>query len=254
LLLIVIFLVFAVLPAVDAGLEEGNGIVGVEVGDWVKYDIQGETAHPQGENWVRIEVIDVSGTSLTVRILGSESPQNDTVMGDVTEGLKGDVGILGTDVPFILSRDFNISSVNETFINSLGFPLALSENFTWNVETLIRNYGEASREVNLINVVYRQYVGVHVWEWHNEFCWDKATGVVLEASYTYYVTNGSYVWGPYSFESMRVSETSLFQTSQPFPVGIVTLIAVVVAPSAFGIAALAVKNWMNRRRAKARQT
>jgi hypothetical protein len=257
LLLIAIFLVFAVLPAVDAGLEEGNGFVGVEVGDWVKYDIQGETAHLEGKDWARIEVLGVSGTDLAVRILGGETPRNDTIIGNVTDSVRGDLGILvGMDFPFILPRDFNISSVNKTFVNSFAFSLFLSENFTWNVETLIRDYGEASREVNLIEVINTQYFDIHLTEWHSKFWWDKATGVVLEASFMYYLTNGSYVWGPYSYESMQVSETNLFQISrpQPFPIGTAILIVVVVAPSAFGIAALSVKNWMNRRHMKARQT
>jgi len=210
---------FQLFSTAYAKLASEGSIVGVEVGDWAKYDIQGETGPLTEEDWARIEVIDVSGTNLTVRILGGEYPQNDTVVGDVTEGLRGDVGILGTDVPFILPRDFNISSINETFVNSIGFPLPLSYNFTWNVETLERKYGEASREVNLINVVYRQSVDVHVWEWHNEFCWDKATGVVLEASYTYYVTNGSYAWGHILLNQCGFQRQACFRLHNLFPLG-----------------------------------
>jgi hypothetical protein len=234
------------LALVESDSENVGHDVGVKVGDWVIYGIYGEFADMFRKHWTKVEVIGVDGTNITVWVTGGESPVNETISGDVENGVRYGVGILRTTVPIILAKDLDINTIDGAFVNSLGLPPPRKWDFAWNVSTLIRDYGETSREVNMLNVSYKDDFLEYILEWHEEYYWDKSTGLILEMGYTpYFIINGSRILKENQFILMRISETNLWQTSQPVSSLAAKLAAVGAIPLVLAISAVVIKKKKN---------
>jgi hypothetical protein len=148
--------------------------VGVKVGDWVKYQGSASGIEPDEfldlnqMEWMKGEVLSVSGTSVTVQMKahyenGSESVQK--LVGDMASG-SGNLTFM------IMPAGLEKGDAFPVAMFDLG-QVALSIN-----DTVPRRYMDVSRSVNVLSIrVSEDYVSLEV-----EAYWDQATGVLLELS------------------------------------------------------------------------
>jgi hypothetical protein len=148
--------------------------VGVKAGDWVKYEGSASGFEPDEfldlsqMEWMRGEVLDVSGTTVTVQMTahytnGSESVQK----------LIGDVATASGNLTFMmLPAGLEKGDAFPFAVFDLG-QVGLSIN-----DTMTRAYMGVSRSVNVLSIsVSEDYVSLEVGAY-----WDQATGVLLELS------------------------------------------------------------------------
>lgn len=184
----------------------GFAAIGVEEGDWIKYDYT-VTGAPSGTplpTWIKLEFLSIEGTTVTIRMTmrySDGTEQNQTMSGDVATG-SGDLS--GFVIPVNLK---------------VGDPINIG--YYGNVEIAgesTRTYAGGSR-----TVVYASFSqnGSPA-----TYYWDKQTGVLVEVS----VTSGG-VGG-----TAKATETNMWQATSFWmqwwlwaiiAVGIVILVGVV---------------------------
>jgi len=165
---VVALLVWAVSPCF------GAYFVGVKAGDWVKYEGSASGFEPDEfldlsqMEWMKGEVLGVSGTTVTVQMTahyknGSESVQI----------LVGDVATASGNLTFMI-----MPAVLE---KGDAFPIAmfdLGQVSLFINDTVSRTYMGVSRSVNALSLsVSEDYVSLEVAGY-----WDQATGVLMELS------------------------------------------------------------------------
>jgi hypothetical protein len=148
--------------------------VGVKTGDWVKYEGSASGFEPDEfldlsqMEWMRGEVLDVSGTTVTVQMTahytnGSESVQK----------LVGDVAAASGNLTFML--------MPAGLEKGDAFPIAmfdLGQVSLFINDTVSRTYLGASRSMNVLSLsVSEDFVSLEVGAY-----WDQATGVLMELS------------------------------------------------------------------------
>jgi len=185
--------------ASSTAIVSGSGQFGVSVGDWVKYRVirlGHETAWTDHHDWVKIEVLNVSGTSVTI-VETLYYPNGETF--NRTE-----------------SADFYIQPANltigdEAFSKTYRYPWL---NNTIHISQITsRAYGGESREACLAEFSYSQPYFRYMLDVHEEYWWDKATGVLLEE--TFETTFQGYGNASKSTESLVAEETNLWETHGP---------------------------------------
>jgi hypothetical protein len=130
--------------------------IGVENGDWVKYEVLGTVPQLAYYEWVRLEVQDINDTEITVMATihyknGEE--ETNTLSWDIESGRE----------PWIIPANLNEG-------DEFQFRY---ENLIVN-ETRILTYAGASRTVNLLHLVkYEEYTEMAAY-------WDQTTGFLLE--------------------------------------------------------------------------
>jgi hypothetical protein len=146
---------------------EPADLAGVQTGAWIKigYQISGwppDEPHPE---WLRLEFLQVEGTSATVQVtmhMSDGTEQSDTVPTDLSEGGGEAFGLSG----FVISPQ--LTTGDSVHISGYG-------DVTIEGETA-RTYAGTSRTV--VYASFSEY-GVQL-----TYYWDKETGVMVEASST----------------------------------------------------------------------
>jgi len=221
---------FTSLPTTDS-LEI---VVGVDVGDWVKYSIvaawasNGSNPEPPPDfieinniEWVKNSVLAVTGTNITFQRVahymdGSETTSVEYV--DLKTGSSSEIGAF-MFIPSNLDKN-DIVHASPT------------EHYTIN-ETATRPYVGVTRETNLLNVstVYDDPFSNATIIFTANYYWDKKTGVLCERPGTF----ASYVEGV--LESLSISEkivdTNLWGLNAPidgedFSSSVILAVSVVV--------------------------
>ena len=142
--------------------------VGVEAGDWIKCDYT-VTGWPSGTPypaWLKVEILSVAGTTATVRVtmhLSDGTEQSDTVSVDVAAG----GGTFDTLFGFVIPANCTTGDSIIMGGDGVTFDVTLEGETT-------RTYAGASRTV--VYASFSQY-GAEL-----TYYWDKATGILVEAS------------------------------------------------------------------------
>ena len=191
--------------------------VGVKAGDWIKidYTISGAPSGTPLPQWIKIEFLNVEGTTANIRVTmhmsdGTEPSQTMTV--DVAIGSGAFQGLSGFVIPA------NSTTGQSVYISGYG-------NVTIAGETT-RTYAGASR-----TVVYASFsqLGSQL-----TYYWDKQTGAMVEAS----TTSGSIT------ATGKATETNMWQAQQsglPFDQTYLYILAAVVIAIAVGAIAFVMR-------------
>ena len=147
-------------------LAQATGTVGVKAGDWIKYIyiINGAPPGTPLPTWLKVEFLSVEGTNATVRVtmhMTDGTEQNQTLTINIVTA-KDLVTFSGFVIPA------NRTEENSIYISGYGNVPIDNEG--------IGTYAGASRTV----VWFLWYAGPNRPEF--EYCWDKQTGVMVEAS------------------------------------------------------------------------
>jgi len=159
--------------------------VGVKAGDWIKYDYTITDAPPGTPipTWLKVEILSVEGTTVTVRLtmhMSNGTEGSETLTLDVARTLVYDTG--GTFDTFF-GFGFVIPA-NSTVGGDFIYIILLSPEFMLGTQIdgeTTRTYAGASR-----TVIYAtfSYIGDRYGNNPLKYYWDKQTGVMVEASAT----------------------------------------------------------------------
>jgi len=235
-LMLFLSLLFVSLSALGQNVSEAE-LVGVKVGDWVKYNVirigpdsVAWTPSPMERAvWIKVEVQNVSGTTVTALEIIHLTNGSDSV-----STISWDLQNVNT-----LWRHFIIAA-------NLGPGDKVGEYTMWMNETEVfkdvdlvlndtvsRTYGGVTRDVNVLK--FSELVGYFEY-WNNntlEYYWDRETGFLLERIWqTRYAELGSTPMSTLKLEiadtNMWKMEAQLFQ-SQSWLWGIVGLVGTTAA-------------------------
>lgn len=252
-LLVISVMILFTVTGVGLGQPETAYVVGVEVGDWVKYDVSCEgQPHlwnvpllyypPMDVEWVALEVLSVSGSNVTVRETVHRFDEEErnitfTISPVKTMSLR-DRYIIPANVSVGYKIPINRDTYNPV-TDSWKTVYELSIN-----TTTLRSYAGVAREVNILKSSWLYPYFEYVENLTEVYVWDRATGFLLEKKWqsTFLGLENTST----SMVSVRMIETNMWKvetTSQPSQwllwaaVGIV-LSAVVVA--------ITLRNYKNR--------
>lgn len=180
-LIVLLVCLVALVSAVGAPLlpeeDESTNVVGVEVGDWVKYSFLRTEWYPPGpKDWVKVEVENISGTNVTVREtigLSDGSQITSIISGDILIEPVGNYYIIAAN----LSAGDKVLMDRVVWINSTYTRKAVELLIN---ATVSRSYDGLTREVNVLNWSYLMPEFGQVESRSEEYYWDKETGFLLE--------------------------------------------------------------------------
>jgi len=180
---------FLILPMLSAMTASASPyVVGVKIGDWAGYgdiflewesNIPGQEEPPpefSNMSWADMKVLDIFDGNITVRsttIYKNGTERIDVTSGNITSG-EGELSV--SIIP-----------------SNLGAGDEIPANLTWYTEeplklvingTITRNYANANREVNYVNITLPVIYGTM----NMSFYWDKNTGILCEEIYSYVVS------------------------------------------------------------------
>lgn len=184
----IMILLLTSLLIVSAGISEvSSQSVGIKVGDWVKYGVSGSLS-AGGLSWMKIEVTDVEGTSITVNETTHAANGTEAVepLVFVVGSSEGGIGGIGWIIPAN-------STVNDT-VSFSGADILLTQES-------VRSYGGVSRTVVGLDI---SVAGTSV-----SIFWDKSTGILLETSENYSGESFGIVASQTSFSSNGASGGAL---------------------------------------------
>lgn len=233
--LVVLLFVGVLAVAFRVSGEADSAIVGVKPGDWVKYSVT-----RLGDNlvwvyseavWVKVEVLNVSGTTVTVR----ETVHDE----DGSESIRNFSSNLPVHDYYIIAANLGPGDKVDTIPVETEINKWVYADLTLN-DTDYRSYGGVTREVNLLRWSQND---THFWNMANytsEICWDKATGFLLEEKFQGYLI-GYEEWyeshQPSTYK-MEIVDTNMWKMEKPpqqpwwwlavIPVGAVIAVAVTV--------------------------
>ena len=171
---VLVTLTLSVIP-----ISGANGSTGVNVGEWVKYEVVGTIPSLFDYDWVRLEIQNVNGTEITILETiryknGAEEPN--TLSWDIDTGVE----------PWVIPANLN-----------KGDPFPFIYNTAVVNDTLTQTYAGASRAVNLLYLSrFEEYTELTAY-------WDQATGFLLEVSLNYTSPTESWTGGYKALETKK---------------------------------------------------
>jgi hypothetical protein len=207
--------------AVTASEDQNTAVVGVKVGDWVKYKVI--RLGPSGiwygiwNNvvWIKFEVLNVSGITVTI----SETMHNT----DGSESVENQSWNLPDDRPYnkrpLLTEFVMATTLGPgDKVGEYPFFENLTSNKSFYADLILNNtdyrdYGGVTREVNQLQFTwllgeYPPYVRNYSLEQH----WDKSTGSLLdEKMQSYLLGYKSYL----SILMLQFADTNMWQIEKP---------------------------------------
>ena len=152
----------------------GAYTVGVKAGDWVKYQGNASGIEPEEfldlsqMEWMKGEVLSVSGTTITVQMTAHYKNGSDAV-----QKLVGDVASASGNLTFMImpagSKEGDALPLAMFDLGQVGLSIN---------DTVTRTYMGVSRSVNVLSIsVSEDAVSLEVGAY-----WDQATGVLMELS------------------------------------------------------------------------
>lgn len=202
--------------------------VGVQVGDWIKYDYT-VTGVPLGTpipTWMKVEILSVEGTTVSVRLtmhMSNETEGSEILTLDVARTLDYDTG--GTfDTYFGFQFVIPANSTARYGVDFI-YVILLSQGLagTTNVGEITRTYVGANRTV--VHATFSGQGGLYDML---KCYWDKATGIMVEASATRDGIDAT----------AKATETNMWEAAPAFPVDplillVLTAIAIVIVIAIF---------------------
>lgn len=210
-------------PTLGQDVNKANS-VGVKVGDWVKYDVfcAGEPFlwdspllyyDPVEVDWVKVEVLSVSGSNVTVRETvhcfdGRERNSTLTISPYLTRMTFGGSG-------YIIPANYGpgdmvgFAHIWVTYGDWRDVELTLND-------TVSRSYGGVTKEVNVVQWSHLYPYDPYIYNFSYEFCWDKSTGFLLEKTFQAYALG--YGNASMSTVKLEIADTNMWEmkTAQPF--------------------------------------
>jgi len=193
-----------------------SDMVGVKVGDWVKYDVKrigpepaAWTPPPMGRAvWVKVEVQNVSGTVVTISetILLSDGNQTSR---EISEDLQ-EASSAGFTY-YILPANLHAGDIiGERIV----FVAADNSDYKWVKltvnATVSRSYGGSTREVNMLNYSFLMPFIEYMNNYSAEYYWDRESGFMLERTWqTYYLEIENAI--PMSTLQLKISDTNMWK-------------------------------------------
>ena len=181
-----VFLLLSILAWVPpASAEAGYDLVGIKVGDWVKYNVR-KVGQPgiwvppfeRTVSEIKVEVQSVSGTAVT---MGETADEKTHLLSEELQNTKSH------------GYTYYIIAANLSAGDQIGELRALKDtNYNWVDSTLSinatvsRDYGGVNREVNLLRCSYLLPVYEYIFNFSQEHYWDKETGFLLERTWKQY--------------------------------------------------------------------
>lgn len=217
---------------VYAEQNDGSVSVGVKVGDWVKYDFTHVNELSYWENdWTKVEVENVSGTSVLIHVSTeyvnryphdhmdlAELTLNVDVNGNLIEAHnRSPCDLVSSYMPYVIAGNLSVGdyAVNDLVDKLSNDTPTFVTNHLLNQEIVVRQYGEAAREVVLVNESVDQSIAGDPVRVSAEYCWDRSTGLLLEYAIT--VTHPGNPTYYIAAMFMRVVDTNLWKMPQPPP-------------------------------------
>lgn len=222
LLVLIVLLLVAFLPVVVKEIcgEVVSSAVGVRVGDWVKYKVTnsgpGTIWYPGTENalWIKVEVIDLSGPTVTVQETVHNKNGNETTK-ESSWNLENDIvsGRLEAYTRFIIAA-------NHSAGDKIGDQAVFWDNNTTPTyvdlilnDTEFRSFGEITKEVNHLNFSYVIPEGGF---WRNdtiEVYWEKQSGFLVELKLqTHHIG-----YDDYSRSTLEIEDTNMWAMGSTHP-------------------------------------
>lgn len=176
--------------------------VGVEVGDWTKYDFvynyaTNDPAQPPPEmpdiEQILIEVLSITSSNITFQLTNCYKNGTETSY------------VAWTDISYQILTFFNAANLSvgdQLYVGPYSFPINA---------TLRRTYAGAERDVNYIGRTYNSSVtfgllvngSVHIY-------WDRVTGVLDEMSFSQHFTNLTQGYTTHTFTQYVIQETNIW--------------------------------------------
>ena len=251
-LMLSLLMIFPVVLAQDA-IEAD--LVGVKVGDWVKYGVSCEGDQhlwntpllnyflPEDVDWVEVEVLSVSEPNVTVRETihrfdGEERNTTSTINPGKTMYLT-----YRYVIPAKVTEGYKFPIDRKTYD-----PITKSWKTVYELSintTASRSYNGVTREVNILKTSWLVPVlDVYIENLTVIDVWDRVTGFLLEKKWQSYWLG--FENAPMSVVSMILTETNLWKiegTTQPnWSQGLLGLLGVAVVLSAVVVASIVYKN------------
>jgi len=179
-------------------------IPGVVAGNWFKFDTidinwssndPNATFPPPGNEWLaemnetewmKISVVDVSGTNITVQLLAHNKSGGEETFGGYVDI---DTGAGENTTFMVIAADLD---ANDTIYTSGPYS-------TWKInETIVKTYPDEVRETNLLNWTWGPYswtVGETDYYYYHtmNFYWDRSTGMLVEEYFEEINQTGDYL-------------------------------------------------------------
>ena len=218
-LLLSLLIVFPMVLGQDTAEAD---LVGVNAGDWVKYDVfcAGEPFlwkspllyyDPVEVNWVKAEVLSVSGSNVTVRETvhcfdGRERNSTFTIYQTKTTFMSD---------RYIIPSNYGSGDIVGYYYIWVTYGDWRDVELTLN-NTVSRIYGGAPREVNVLQWSHLYPYFEYIYNFSHQYCWDKNTGFLLERTFQAYALG----YGNASMSEVRleIADTNMWEmeTAQPF--------------------------------------
>ncbi|MDH5462237.1 MAG: hypothetical protein OEX09_08475 [Candidatus Bathyarchaeota archaeon] len=221
-LMLILLMVFPMVPAQDTTEAD---LVGVEVGDWVKYDVSCEgDPHlwniplvyysPEDVEWIEVEVLSVSEPNVTVRETihrfdGEERNTTFTIDPAKTVMWPGDRYV----IPANVSVGYKIPIDRDKYD-----PVTKSWKTVYELSintTASRCYNGVTREVDMLKSSWMYPYFEYIENLTEVYVWDRATGFLLEKSWhTIFVELGN---ASLSTVSVKIIDTNMWKMEAAQP-------------------------------------
>lgn len=236
----VLFLISITPFASDTPLVRGEHLIGVKVGDWIKYDYTATSASRGTAipTWLKVEILAIDGMNITLRStlhFSNETEDSETFIQDVhaRELSSGDyffyypIRTLDTLFGWCFIMTANATVGEDEVYMQVVLPLSIQIGGNLTGESS-RTYAGASRAV--VYFTWIGYLGGRYGSQPLKYYWDKQTGVLVEASAT---VDGRLV-------TARATETNMWQAeSSGFPIDQTYLFILAAAVTAIAVGSIA---------------
>ena len=251
LLIVSIVVMFAV---AGTGLCQTTNMVGVEVGDWVKYDVSCEgQGHlwnmpllyyfPMDVEWAKAEVLSISGSNVTVREtvhrFDGEERNSTYTISPVETMLLSDRYVIPANVSVGYKFPIANRKTYDPINNSWKTVYELSINMTAS-----RSYAGVTREVNILESSWMYPYFEYIDNVTEVYVWDRATGFLLEKKWqSTFLGFGN---ASLSTVSVRIIDTNRWKMEETQPNQWLLWAGVGIVLSAVVVVTTALRNYKNR--------
>jgi len=230
-----------IFPMVFGQNTDEADAVGVKAGDWVKYKVVrlgSSVAWDYSDAvWVKVEVLKVSGTTVTIRETVHDADGSELVRNFSSNLLSSPAYYF-----YIIAANLGSGDKVDTFPIWNETKLAYVD-ITLN-DTDYRSYGGVTREVNRLKYSYVKSFFSDMANFTIEEYWDRSTGFLLEKTYQFYLIDRKLnLWSMYT---LKIEDTNMWEMEKPSQQSFLWLAAIPIG--AVIAAAVAVKLRNNKKK------
>jgi len=230
-----------IFPMVFGQNTDEADAVGVKAGDWVKYRVArlgSSVAWDYSDAvWVKVEVLKVSGTTVTIRETVHDADGSELVRNFSSNLLSSPAYYF-----YIIAANLGSGDKVDTFPMWNETKLAYVD-ITLN-DTDYRSYGGVTKEVNRLKYSYVKSFFSDMANFTIEENWDRSTGFLLEKTHQFYLIDRKLnLWSMYT---LKIEDTNMWEMEKPPPQSFLWLAAIPIG--AVIVAAVAVKLRNNKKK------